>query len=198
MSQLTKPDESEDEDEGESSGEEGESSAEEDETKAEASTKSEKPKVRTKYDRMFERKNQNILSEHFTKLVEHSDDGHSDDDFITLKRADHALENMELPEHEVTSKRKQRLALSKKALAARGPKGSKLVFDDDGNAHEIYELKSAEEAFKEDDVKAVAARFAEEERGKLKQADVVDRAVAKEKKKEKKRKRKERERAVRV
>ncbi|GJE93447.1 DEAD/DEAH box helicase [Phanerochaete sordida] len=190
-SQLNKPDESE---EGsESSGDE-ESSDDEEASKAEASTKPEKPKVRTKYDRMFERKNQNILSEHFNKLVDHSDAGDSDDDFITLKRADHALEDMELPEHEVTSKRKQRLALSKKALAARGPTNSKLVFDDDGQAHEIYELQTAEEAFAGDDVHAAGRRFAEEERGKLREADVVDRAVAKEKKKEKKRKRKERER----
>ena len=36
---------------------------------------------------MFERKNQSILSEHFTKLVDHAGDGagsDSDDDFITL------------------------------------------------------------------------------------------------------------------
>lgn len=149
---------------------------------------------------MFERKNQSILSEHFNKLVDHSADaGDSDDDFITLKRVDHELNEAELPEHELTSKRKQRLALSKKALAQRGSKGSKLVFDDDGNAHEMYEMKSAEEVFRgEDDVKEAGKRFAEEERGKMKEADVIDRVVAKEKKKEKKRKRKDREREVRL
>lgn len=148
---------------------------------------------------MFERKNQNILSEHFNKLVDHSADaGDSDDDFITLKRADHELNEEELPEHDFTSKRKQRLALSKKALAQRGAKGNKLVFDEEGNPHEMYEMKSAEEVFRgEDDAKEAGKRFAEEERGRLKEADVVDRVVAKEKKKEKKRKRKEREREVR-
>lgn len=155
------------------------------------------PKVRTKYDRMFERKNQNILSEHFTKLVDHATDSDSDDDFITLKRADHDLNDSELPEHDFASKRKQKMALSKKAIAKGGPKGSKLVFDDEGNPHELYEMKTAEEVFKgKDDVKEAGRRFAEDERGKLREADVLDREEAKEKKKEKKRKRKEREREV--
>ncbi|KAI0942852.1 hypothetical protein AcV7_002148 [Taiwanofungus camphoratus] len=155
-------------------------------------------RVRTKYDRMFERKNQNILSEHYTKLVDHSldRDADSEDEFITLKRADHELPgNDELPESDFISKRKLKMATSKKALAKSGPKGNKLVFDDDGNPHEIYEMKTAEEVFKGvDDVKEAGRKFVEGERGRLKEADVVDKAQAKEKKREKKRKRKERER----
>lgn len=155
------------------------------------------PKVRTKYDRMFERKNQNILSEHFTKLVDHATDSDSDDDFITLKRADHDLNDPELLEHDFASKRKLKMALSKKAIAKGGPKGRKLVFDEEGNPHELYEMKTAEEVFKgKDDVKEAGRKFAEDERGKLREADVLDREEAKEKKKEKKRKRKEREREV--
>ena len=150
---------------------------------------------------MFERKNQNILSEHFTKLVDHAGDrgseSDSDDDFITLKRADHELNEAELPEHDFISKRKQRMALSKKALAKNGSKGNKLVFDEEGRPQEVYEMKTAEEVFKsKDDVKEAGRRFAEDERGKLREADALDREVAKGKKKEKKRKRKEREREV--
>lgn len=149
---------------------------------------------------MFERKNQNILSEHYTKLVDHSldRDADSEDEFITLKRADHELPgNDELPESDFISKRKLKMATSKKALAKSGPKGNKLVFDDDGNPHEIYEMKTAEEVFKGvDDVKEAGRKFVEGERGRLKEADVVDKAQAKEKKREKKRKRKEREREV--
>ena len=62
------------------------------------------PAVRTKYDRMFGRKNQNVLSEHYHAVVDHT--GHSDssgeeddrqpsdeeEDFITLARADHDLD----------------------------------------------------------------------------------------------------------
>ncbi|KAI0634181.1 DEAD-domain-containing protein [Trametes polyzona] len=156
----------------------------------------EKPaRVRTKYDRMFERKNQNILSEHYNKLVDHGAGDSDDDEFITLKRADHELEGDAAVEHDFTSKRKQKLALSKKALAKSGPKGHKLVFDDEGNAHELYEMKDASEVFRDaDEVREAGRQFAESERGKLQQADVVDKAEAKEKKREKKRKRKERER----
>ena len=158
-------------------------------------------RVRTKYDRLFERKNQNILSEHYNKLIDHSAEGagdDSDDEFITLKRADHDLDDAALQESEYKSKRQQRMALSKKALAKKGPRGHKLVFDDSGAAHEVYELKDTQEVFKDaDEVMEAGRRFAESERGKLKEADVTDKAEAKEKKKEKKRKRKEREREVR-
>ncbi|CCM05487.1 uncharacterized protein FIBRA_07708 [Fibroporia radiculosa] len=148
---------------------------------------------------MFERKNQSILSEHYTKLVDHSidrnQDADSEDDFITLKRADHDLPgDGELPESEFTSKRKVKMAMSKKAIAKSGPKGNKLVFDEDGLAHEIYELKTTNEVFRgADDIKEAGRKFAEGERGKMQEADVVDKAEAKEKKREKKRKRKERE-----
>ena len=158
--------------------------------------------MRTKYDRLFERKNQNILSEHYNKLIDHSGSGSgsdSDDEFITLKRADHDLDDDALPESQYTSKRQQRMALSKKALAKNGPRGHKLVFDDAGEAHEVYELKDAGEVFVggKEEVMEAGRRFAESERGKLRAADVADKAEAKEKKREKKRKRKEREREVR-
>ncbi|KAI0342462.1 DEAD-domain-containing protein [Trametopsis cervina] len=176
----------------------GAGSSEEEEEAAQQTDAAKAPKVRTKYDRMFERKNQNILSEHFTKLIDHDADragNDSDDDFITLKRADHELKEDELPEHDFISKRKLRLALSKKAIMKSGPKGTKLVFDDEGNPHELYEMKSAEEVFKgQDDAREAGRQFAQSERSKLLEADVLDRAEAKEKKQEKKRKRKERER----
>ena len=149
---------------------------------------------------MFERKNQSILSKHFNKMVDrdsdHGDDD-SDDDFITLKRADHELEG-DSQEHTFVSKRQEKLAGTKKAVTKYGTRGTKLVFDDEGEAHELYEMKSAEEVFKgADEVKEAGRKFAESERSRLKDADVLDKAEAKEKKREKKRKRKEREREVR-
>ncbi|KAL1948548.1 hypothetical protein VTO73DRAFT_12623 [Trametes versicolor] len=175
---------------------EGESDEEDEDTPAEAGTSEEKTvRVRTKYDRMFERKNQNILSEHYSKLVDH-DAEDSDDDFITLKRADHELEgDAAMEPDEFTSKRKARLAASKKAAAKSGPRGHKLVFDDEGVPHELYELQSVADVFKDaDDAREAGRVFAASERGKLQEADVADKAEAKEKKREKKRKRKERER----
>ncbi|KAL5520774.1 DBP4 [Sanghuangporus sanghuang] len=170
--------------------------------------------VRTKYDRMFERKNQNILSEHYTKLVEHHQSGNGDedeDDFITLKRADHDLDTSNISSQptpsaslaptsdlHATSKRKLKIGQSKKAMLKYKGQGEKLLFDDEGKAHKIYEMREVEEEFKDRDALDVAKEFADGERGKLKDADVEDKALAKEKKREKKRKRKEKERQERA
>jgi len=158
--------------------------------------------MRTKYDRMFERKNQNILSEHYSKLIDHEangdlfgsdDDNGSDSEFMTLKRADHELP-IDLPESAELSKRKLKMGTSKKALIKFRGLGQRLLFDDDGRAHDVYDVKDAEKELAGKDVLGEGQVFAEGERTKLKAADVMDKMVAKEKKKEKKRKRKERER----
>ncbi|EIM87449.1 DEAD-domain-containing protein [Stereum hirsutum FP-91666 SS1] len=191
-----------------SSSDEGEDGSENEAEKLEQPTESKSSKVRTKYDRMFERKNQNILSSHYTKLVDHSldptlnrsgDASDSDDDFITLARADHALPGDDaLPSSENISKRKLKAGTSKRAMLKYKGAPTKLVFDDEGKPHEVYEMKDVDDVFgegKQDgDVKEAGKKFVESERGRLREADVRDKEEAKEKKKEKKRKRKERER----
>lgn len=159
-----------------------------------------KPAVRTKYDRMFGRKNQNILSEHYAKMVDHEDSG--DEGFITLKRADHDLPDSKEADGidvEDLSKRKLKLSRTKRMIAKYGQLGQKLIFDDDGNPHEVYEMVPAEEFYKHgsDSVREAGRTFAEGERGRLKEADVLDKQLAKEKKQEKKRKHKEREKGLR-
>lgn len=147
---------------------------------------------------MFERKNQNILSEHYSKLVDHGADGiasDSDEEFITLKRANHDLDSA-LPTSDSLSKRKLKMGQSKKAMLKYHGQGEKLLFDDDGRPHQVYELRDVEEEFKGKDVLKEAEEYAEGEKGKLREADVEDKELAKEKKKEKKRKRKEREKTV--
>ena len=151
---------------------------------------------------MFERKNQGILSEHYTKLVDHTDDllgpgGEEEDDFITVKRADHELDGTAaepLPS-EPLSKRKLKEAVSKKAMLKYKGAPKKLVFDDEGKPHEIYELQD-DEAFRAGNPLEEGKKFAENERAKLMEVDVLDKEEAKEKKREKKRKRKEREKMV--
>jgi len=144
---------------------------------------------------MFSRKNQTILSSHYSKLIEQDETSgfdagdNEDEDFFSLKRADHDLP-IDLAEHCDLSKRKIRMMKSKKALAKAGPRGTKLVFDEEGQAHALYEFKDANEV----DVEGEGADFLRKEIGKMRRADVDDKAVAKEKKREKKRKRKERER----
>ncbi|KAF7292788.1 RNA helicase [Mycena indigotica] len=182
--------------ESEESGEDGETSEEEGPRKEEVQAKPNKNGVRTKYDRMFERRNQNVLSEHYAKLLDGADAA-EDEDFITLKRADHELDNPDADTTADISKRKQRMGRAKRAIME-GGLGHKLVFDDEGLPHEMYEMEDGGEWIDGHGgiagVKAAGDKFAEGERGKMKEATVLDREEAKEKKREKKRRRKERER----
>jgi ATP-dependent RNA helicase DDX10/DBP4 len=116
---------------------------------------------------MFGRKNQTILSSHYGKLVEQDEtsgsnggDNADDGDFFSLKRANHDLPT-DLAENSNLSKRKIRMMKSKKALAKAGPRGTKLVFDDDGQAHELYEFKDVEDI----DVEGDGAEFMRKETG---------------------------------
>jgi ATP-dependent RNA helicase DDX10/DBP4 len=152
---------------------------------------------------MFERKNQNILSEHYTKLIDRGDDfAEGDDEFFTIKRADHDVssgsELEEVDQADNLSKRKQKLSRAKRTVAKYGDKSQRLVFDDEGNAHEIYELEDVDNFYKDGLKGAMEAgrQFAQGEREKMQVADVLDKQQAKEKKKEKKRKRKEKERGT--
>ena len=167
--------------------------------------------VRTRYDRMFERRNQNILSDHYKKLVDHTvDEPPGDDDadgFITLKRANHDLpddggHDGDRPDVHVEnlSKRKTKLGKAKRALVKYGGLSRKMVFDEDGKPHEVYEMANADQFYKDgiEGAKEAGKKFAEGERGRMKERDLVDKEEARGKKREKKRKRKEREKAVRL
>jgi ATP-dependent RNA helicase DDX10/DBP4 len=73
-------------------------------------------------------------------------------------------------------------------------RGKRLVYDDEGNPHEVYELED-EAAFKAKGLPEVQRqKFIEAAREVVETADVEDKAAAKAKKKEKIRKRKERAR----
>lgn len=151
---------------------------------------------------MFERKNQDVLSKSYRQLIDHSNSSGSDDDeFITLKRANHdlPLDPSHQERAENLSKRKLKLGNAKKALSKYGDLGKKLVFDDEGKPHELYEMADADDAYKVggvDGVMEAGRQFAEGERGKMKNTDIIDKREAREKKKAKKRKRKEREKGV--
>lgn len=156
---------------------------------------------------MFERKNQTLLSEHYNKLVEHEDD--SDDDVFTLARVNHDLSGGEESEgegedaagpseplisSEDLSKRKLKAAATKKGVLKSRPAPTKLVFEDDGTARDFW--KAGARAEEEAGGEEARRKFFEQEKERMKEADVVDRQVAREKRRELKRKRKEREREV--
>lgn len=192
--------------------------------------KKKEPTVRTKYDRMFERRNQDVLTEHYTKLINDGDDNDanipngdadSDNDFLYVKRRFDAgdddlgvssgsdsdsdvpkkpVKAVQLSENDaliIDSKRREKLLKSKKKLLKYKNKGSKLVYDSDGNPHELYEMED-EEAFKaKGDAQAQRAKFLELEAERTRLADIRDKEIAKQKKREKKEKRRARARAER-
>lgn len=223
-------------------------SSDDDESDEDGEKKKQQPKekeVRTKYDRMFERRNQDVLADHYSKLINDdgtiadpskgTDDADEDEDFLSVKRrfeaGDEALDGQASSESDsddasesdddndnegdngdkkdpkvvkisdkdtlvVDSKRREKLLKSKKKLLKFKGKGTKLVYDDEGNAHELYEMED-EDAFKaRGDAKEQQARFLAEEAQRTQVADMEDKAVAKQKKREKKEKRKAREREL--
>ncbi|RIA99079.1 P-loop containing nucleoside triphosphate hydrolase protein [Glomus cerebriforme] len=89
-------------------------------------------KPRTKLDKMFNRKNMSVFTDHYKKLVDQ--EAESDEELITLKRADHELpDELKQPGRDPLSKRKLMKATSKKFAIKNAPKSKRLIFDDDGN-----------------------------------------------------------------
>lgn len=163
-----------------------------------------KKKVRTKYDRMFERQNQTVLSKEYlnmtgTEIRKEKDEAEeeSDDDFMKVKRTDHDIKDTEIPDLSLpASKRAAKKALSKKLSIKDKGTPTKLVFDDEGEAHPIYELEDEEDFRKMGDAKDQKKEFVSKETDMMNEADVADKALAKAKRQEKKRKRKEAERRM--
>ncbi|KIW06852.1 uncharacterized protein PV09_02529 [Verruconis gallopava] len=187
--------------------------------------------IRTKYDKMFERVNQDILTNHYTKLIHDENETKSekqpgqpgelnggnedDDEFLSVKRRiplDDANEDFsptDIPDKRpkrlvhiegakepilIDSKRAEKRLSSKKALLKYKEKGTKLIFDDDGNARPLYELKD-EKDFAENGLPEEQRRkFVENERKRVEVEDIEDKQIAKNKRREKRAKAKERER----
>ncbi|KAK9351885.1 P-loop containing nucleoside triphosphate hydrolase protein [Lipomyces doorenjongii] len=178
-----------------------------------------KDPVRTKYDRMFERQNQNVLSQHYMNLIKDENanarklDGDEDDGFMSVKRRDHELSDSSASEDETeqrernsrpvttleidnapVSNRQAKAALSKKAMLKYKPNPTKLVFDDEGKPHAIYEFEDEEDFKKHGKAEEQKTEFINREEQRMREVDMVDKAIAKEKRKEKKWKHRERER----
>jgi len=202
------------------------SSSEDEDAPSKGKAQKKEPEVRTKYDRMFERRNQNVLADHYANLIDNEDDqpdgqtGDADEDegFLTVKRRLSAAssvfsESEDEPEPSaqirpksrsipmpgkdpllIDSHRRERMLKSKKALLKLKGKGSKLVFDDEGNAHEIYELEDEDQFRKRGPADVQRAKFLEAEAQRVNEADAEDKMTVKEKRRLKKEKRKARER----
>jgi ATP-dependent RNA helicase DDX10/DBP4 len=188
-----------------------------------------KEEVRTKYDRMFERRNQDVLSSHYNKMIAEEDvdgsnseadaDADEDNDFLSVKRVVPVDEDSSSEEDEeevaasgpaskvipgigrepivIDSKRRERLLKSKKQLLKLKEKGKKVLFDDDGAPYEPNVVENEEDFKKRGSAEAQRARFLKEEAARVREADLEDKQLAKEKKREKREKRKAKEAAER-
>ncbi|KAK5628409.1 hypothetical protein RRF57_004124 [Xylaria bambusicola] len=176
-----------------------------------------KRKVRTKTDKMFERTNQDVLTDHYTKLI--GDDTNkaaeddSDDDFLAVKRVIEgddldavADDKAALPSGTkiiqglggeepfiVDSKRREKMLKSKKKMLKFKGKGDHIVFDEEGVAHHPYRIQGEEDFKRDGSAEAQRRKFVEDEAARVKEADAGDKALVKEKRREKKEKRKARE-----
>ncbi|KAK4099197.1 DEAD-domain-containing protein [Parathielavia hyrcaniae] len=195
----------------------------------EARKPKDKDQVRTKYQKLAERQNQDVLSSHYRKLLgEDEQQPASDDDeadFLSVKRVldgDAQLDAaaaaaggdkqpapapaptqpkvVKLGKSEliIDSHRREKLLRSKKKLAKYMDRGTKLVFDDDGNAHPLYELQDEDDFAHEGPADRLRRQFVDEETEKVKEADVADKQLAKQRRKEKRERQKARERGEEV
>ncbi|KIW97816.1 uncharacterized protein Z519_01400 [Cladophialophora bantiana CBS 173.52] len=206
--------------------------------------------VRTKYDRMFERRNQDVLAEHYTKLIEDDEEDNDNeaavnatapnddvDDFLSVKRrfeagdsgldqdsgtdstssrnapsmkktkpkpnSNSSLEpksiqlssNPDAPTLTIDSHRREKLLASKKKLLKYRGRGSHLTFDSDSDTPKDKKAYKDEAEFTAAEEERRA--FLERETERAREADVVDKEIARGKRREKKEKRKERERQLR-
>ncbi|KAJ3297434.1 ATP-dependent RNA helicase dbp4 [Borealophlyctis nickersoniae] len=162
---------------------------------------SKKTKARTKVDKMFEKKNLTVLSEHYAKLKASDEEAESGSEeegaFFSLRRKDHDIDDLpstqRIPSEPLTHR--QLLKQKQKELASRGMP-QKSVFDEDGNPIVAYKLESLEEFEAAGDIEERQQRYLNESTTNMKQADATDKKVAREKlqTKKKERKLKEKER----
>ncbi|TQS34656.1 hypothetical protein Golomagni_04951 [Golovinomyces magnicellulatus] len=191
----------------------------------ESSKKTKKGEVRTKYDRMFERRNQDILSGHYSKMIAENEldqsqleDADEDNDFLSVKRvitADSETLDNNVPQAAegssikvisgvgkeqiiVDSKRKEKLLKSKKKLLKYKDRGTKLVYDEDGNPHQIYELEDENSFLKKGAPESQRVKFLEEETARIQAADIDDKELAKRKKQEKRDKKRAARQAIEI
>lgn len=196
-------------------------SSSEEESAEDGGTKAKKTTAKTKYDRMFERRNQDVFADHYARLVNDGNDGgaynagdaYEDNGFLSVKRRLSAASSIDSESEgddvapksttgkdgkkpmNVDSKRKEKLLKSKKKLLKFKEKGKKLVFDEEGNPHQIYELEDENRFRQRGPADAQKTKFLEAEQERLQTADLGDKQAAKIKKKKKREKRKAREAA---
>ncbi|KAI9183845.1 ATP-dependent RNA helicase dbp4 [Blastocladiella emersonii ATCC 22665] len=127
--------------------------------------------------------------------------GDDDDDLFTIARTNHELDGVIDAMKLVPSSAPSRKRVLRERAKARNalPAPEKLVFDDDGNAIRVHSLESEDTFRATTDIDQAKREFLGMQRAQMKETDVTDKAVAKEKRREKRaeKKRKDKERKMR-
>ncbi|KAI9723928.1 MAG: ATP-dependent RNA helicase dbp4 [Candelaria pacifica] len=171
--------------------------------------------VRTKYDRMFERRNQDVLAPHYSKLLkgqDEADETDANDDFLEVKRRIEGAPGRAGEDYDdlrdatihdpnpqststsgrepliIDSKRREKLLKSKKKLLKLRGRGTKLIYDANGIAHPIYELENEEQFKQRGTAEDQREKFLNQEKKRIQAADLADKQVAKDKRKQRKEK----------
>ncbi|KAK3688091.1 P-loop containing nucleoside triphosphate hydrolase protein [Podospora appendiculata] len=179
--------------------------------------KPKKPEVRTKYDKMAERQNQDVLSSHYRKLIDGNDAAEAasddDEDFLAVKRVldDDALETaagagasdalaaakvVKIGNNEVIidSHRREKMLKSKKKMLKFADKPTKIIFNDDGTTRDLYELQDLDDFENEGPAAELRKKFVEAAGAKVAEIDIEDKQAAKDRRRDKRDRQKARER----
>ena len=154
-----------------------------------------------KIDKMFKKKNLNVLSDHYAKLreigngseVSVKDDESSEEDLLTIKRTDHEIKEEDLPSvigaalkparrDILKTKKRYKIKVAAKSMSA----GSKrIIFNEEGGAEEAFPYEK-ESTFDRNEAQNMATEYAAQSLSVMERADVVDRAQERDRLREKK------------
>jgi ATP-dependent RNA helicase DDX10/DBP4 len=143
-------------------------------------------KKKTKLDKLFARENTTVLTPHYRAFVQEE----SEDDLFSLKRRNHEVE-VEPSSEVLTKKRLQKLNRRAKKNVER----TRLVFDEDGVPTSSHRLVPETEM---GDLDSMRQEFLKVTRDSLKEVDVLDKALERDKRRERRLGKKIREKNARV
>lgn len=130
-----------------------------------------------KIDKLFKRKNLDVLSEHYSRLRERSeedDSDGSDEELLTVKRRDHEFHLNEQPKATLTVSRRDLLKTKKRYSIKKGSRRTHHVFDDEtGEAKEVLPF-APEATFDRGNAAELAADFVSKESTQMMMLDRED------------------------
>lgn len=173
-----------------------------------------RPQVRTKADKLFSKKNQNILSSHYEKIKSRDSDtdecdaestskevakmplvnpfeDDAEEDFLTVARKNHDLDGVPTTapgflDRPLSVRDKRNAKSLKRKITKEGASTTRMVYDEDGMPHLAWKLETEQEFAADDDcILAKHQKFLKVTEEVMKSADAEDKVLQKEKLREK-------------